>query len=61
MGGAVDDNLTKKTTFLIVPDGFGSTSSSTSDKARRYGVPIVEISQVPDYLKELKEKIKESE
>lgn len=54
VGGIVDDNLTKSTTFLIVPNGFKDQHSSTSDKARRYGIPIVEIDQVIDFLKELK-------
>lgn len=52
-GGVVDDNLTKSTTFLIVPNGFGDQHSSTSDKARRYGIPIVEIDQVIDFVKDL--------
>ena len=51
-GGHVDDNLTKKTNFLIVPKGFGDQHSSTSDKARNYGCPIVEIDQVEKYLKD---------
>lgn len=51
-GGRVDDNLTKKTNFLIVPKGFGDQHSSTSDKARNYGCPIVEIDQVEKYLKD---------
>ena len=50
--GRVDDNLTKKTDFLIVPNGFGDQHSSTSDKARSYGVPIVEIDNVQKYLEE---------
>jgi NAD-dependent DNA ligase len=49
-GGKVDDNLTKNTTFLIVPDGFGSSTSKTSDKARGYGIPIIEFSDVPNYI-----------
>ena len=51
-GGRVDDNLTKKTDFLIVPNGFGDQHSSTSDKARSYGLPIVEIDNVQKYLEE---------
>ena len=51
-GGRVDDNLTKSTNFLIVPNGFGDQHSSTSDKARKYEVPIVEIDQVEKYLEE---------
>lgn len=51
VGGVVDDNLTKSTTFLIVPNGFGDQHSSTSDKARRYGIPIIEIDQVTDFVK----------
>ena len=54
MGGIVDDNLTKSTTFLIVPNGFGDQHSSASDKARRYGIPIVEIDHVIDFVKDLK-------
>lgn len=51
-GGRVDDNLTKATNFLIVPKGFGDQHSATSDKARKYGCPIVEIDQVEKYLEE---------
>lgn len=51
-GGRVDDNLTKATNFLIVPVGFGDQHSGTSDKARKYGCPIVEIDQVEKYLDE---------
>lgn len=50
-GGRVDDNLTKKTSFLIVPNGHRDLQSTTSDKARRYGVPIVEIDEVENYIK----------
>ena len=51
-GGVVEDSLTKKTSFLIVPAGFGDQHSAASDKARKYGVPIVEIDQVPKYLED---------
>ena len=51
-GGVVEDSLTKKTSFLIVPTGFGDQHSAASDKARKYGVPIVEIDQVPKYLED---------
>jgi DNA ligase (NAD+) len=54
-GGKVDDNLTKNTSFLIVPDGFGSSTSKTSDKARGYGIPIIEFSQVPEYIRTMNE------
>lgn len=54
-GGIVEDNLTKSTTFLIVPNGFGEEHSSTSDKARKYGIPIVEIDQVETFIDALKE------
>lgn len=50
-GGEVQDNLTKKTSFLIVPNGFSNEHSNTSDKARNYGIPIVEIDNVPQYIK----------
>lgn len=53
MGGKVNDNLTKETTFLIVPNGFGDSTSATSDKARRYGIPIVELDNVHDYIAKL--------
>jgi DNA ligase (NAD+) len=49
-GGVVEDNLTKHTSFLIVPNGFGDQHSSTSDKARKYEVPIVEINDVENYI-----------
>ena len=49
-GGRVDDNLTKKTNFLIVPSGFRDQHSATSDKARKYGCPIIEIDEVEKYL-----------
>lgn len=51
-GGVVKDNLTRGTDFLIVPDNFAGPSS-TSDKAKKYGVPIIEISKVPNYLTEM--------
>lgn len=54
-GGTVDDNLTKSTTFLIVPNGFGDSHSSTSDKARKYGIPIVEIDDVESFIESMKE------
>ena len=54
-GGSVDDNLTKSTTFLIVPNGFGNEHSSTSDKARKYGIPIVEIDNVESFINSLKD------
>jgi DNA ligase (NAD+) len=49
-GGIVEDNLTKHTSFLIVPNGFGDQHSSASDKARKYEVPIVEINDVENYI-----------
>jgi DNA ligase (NAD+) len=49
-GGIVEDNLTKRTSFLIVPNGFGDQHSSASDKARKYEVPIVEIDDVEKYI-----------
>lgn len=52
-GGRVDDNLTKKTTMLIVPNGHKDLQSTTSDKARRYGIPIIEIDDVEDYIAKL--------
>ena len=51
-GGVVEDGLTKRTNFLIVPEGFGESSSATSDKARKYGIPIVEIQNVAEYIEE---------
>lgn len=54
-GGRVDDNLTKKTSFLIVPNGHRDLQSTTSDKARRYDVPIVEIDDVEEYIKRFDE------
>lgn len=51
-GGVVEDGLTKKTSFLIVPAGFGDQHSATSDKARKYEIPIVEIDQVEKYLED---------
>jgi DNA ligase (NAD+) len=49
-GGIVEDNLTKKTSFLIVPNGFKDKHSATSDKARKYEIPIVEIDKVEDFI-----------
>jgi NAD-dependent DNA ligase len=49
-GGIVEDNITKHTSFLIVPNGFGDQHSSASDKARKYEVPIVEINDVENYI-----------
>lgn len=54
LGGKVEDGLTKRTSFLIVPNGFSSEHSSTMDKAKRYGIPIVEIDDVADYLERYK-------
>ena len=39
--GKIDDSVTKKTTFLIVPSP--DTQSSKVDKARKYGVRVVPI------------------
>lgn len=50
-GGVVEDNLTKKTNFLIVPNGFKDQHSATSDKARKYEIPIVEIGKVEEFIK----------
>lgn len=47
--GKVEDNLTKRTTFLIVPDGFNE-ETGTATKAKSYGIPIVEISQAPNWM-----------
>ena len=54
MGGRVEEGLTKRTTFLIVPNGFTTEESSTMSKARRYNIPIVEIDDVPEYLGKFK-------
>lgn len=54
MGGLVEDNLTKRTTFLIVPNGFSREESATLSRARRYNIPIVEIDDVPEYLERFK-------
>lgn len=55
MGGIVDDSVTKKTTFLVVPDGTTDETSPTMDRARRYGVTIVEIGSMIDIIQGLKE------
>lgn len=54
LGGVVEDGLTKRTSFLIVPNGFAEETTSTTEKARRYGIPIVEVDNVTDYLEKYK-------
>ena len=49
VGGEVEDNLTKKTSFLIVPNDYDG-NSSTGEKARKYDCPIVKIDDVPEYV-----------
>lgn len=51
VGGKVEDNLTKHTTFLIVPNGYDGLTA-TGRKARDYNIPIVEIRDVPKYIKQ---------
>jgi len=48
-GGIVEDNLTKRTSFLIVPNGFDG-DTSTARKAAKYGVPTVEFDKVEKYV-----------
>lgn len=43
-GGSVVDSLTKDTTYLVVPDD--AENSSKMEKARKYGIPIVKISNI---------------
>lgn len=55
LGGVVEDSLTKRTTFLIVPDDDINEASALMDKARRYAVTIVGIGQVADLLQKIRE------
>lgn len=43
-GGRIDDSLTKKTTFLVVPTL--NTESTKVDKAKKYGIPIIHIDDI---------------
>lgn len=47
-GGRVADNFTKQIDFLIIPDG--NIESGKIEKAKKYGIDIVHISDVEDYL-----------
>ena len=47
--GQVVDNVTKDTDFLIVPSI--NTESSSVTKAKKYGIPIVPIDTIDEYLK----------
>lgn len=48
-GGTIDNNsLTKKTSLLVVPTL--NTESSKVSKAKKYGIPIVAIGDVKDYI-----------
>lgn len=48
-GGVIDnDSLTKKTNLLVVPTE--NTESSKVTKARKYGIPVIVIGDVKDYI-----------
>ena len=49
-GGVVGDNVTKNTTFLITKDE--NTTSTSVDKAKKYGIPIVPIDDVIEWMNE---------
>ena len=51
-GGKVEDSLTKRASLLIVPNGQKDVNDRTSEKARNYGIPIVEIDEVAEYIKQ---------
>lgn len=47
-GGRVAENFTKQVDFLIIPDG--DIESGKIEKAKKYGIDIVHISDVEEYL-----------
>lgn len=47
-GGSIDNSVTKSTSLLIVLNNY--TESSKVDKARKYNIPIVTISNAKDYI-----------
>ena len=49
-GGTIDDNVTKKTTFLVVPNM--ATESGKVDKAKKYGVRIIPIDDMEAVISE---------
>jgi len=46
--GTIDDSLTKNTTILVVPTK--DIKSSKTDKANKYGIPIVPIDELKEYI-----------
>ena len=52
-GGEISDNLTKDVDFIVVPK-FGVTSMKL-EKAKKYGIPVVEMEQVEGYIEKVLE------
>ena len=46
--GTIDDSLTKNTTILVVPTK--DIKSAKTDKANKYGIPIVPIDELKEYI-----------
>lgn len=51
LGGVVDDNVTEKTTFLVVPSM--DTDSGKVKKAKKYGITIIPINSAREYFNNL--------
>ena len=49
-GGIVSDSLTKNTSLLVIP--VTGVKSSKVSKAEKYGVPVVPVAEVKNYIKE---------
>lgn len=47
-GGSIDDTLTKNTNILVIP--MSGTRSSKVDKAEKYGIPVVTIDILQEYI-----------
>ena len=55
-GGIVDDRITKRTDLLIVPNGFTDRDTAATKKALDYGVPIIEIDKVGEFISKYEKK-----
>jgi len=49
-GGVVSDSLTKDTSLLVIPEK--GVKSSKVSKAEKYGIPVIPISEVKNYIEE---------
>ena len=48
-GGTVDKSFSKKTSLLVIPNS--SVTSAKVEKANKWGIPVITIDELEDYLK----------